>query len=231
MSVILLLTGCSNYDPAGELTVGWQDGVITYNGKPTDLTEYRGYTAKVEGGNGGLTYEFTLDTDCKTPDQITANTQGITTDNMSKYKDKLYYTEYLGSKVTVIGEAAEFTYKVCQAYVESNSADLVATYVSNYMDQFELTNGAVYCDFGPFTFGSGFDDIKITKEGASVTGTAKVSKESKGCTTPVTITINEKGDTISLMSKTSEKYTYYEYEGYTIQLANGLDINTYIKFN
>ena len=33
------------------------------------------------------------------------------------------------------------------------------------------------------------------------------------------------------MSKTSEKYTYYEYEGYTIQLANGLDINTYIKFN
>ncbi len=230
MSSMLLLAGCSSYDPAANITVGWQDGAITYDGEVTGLTEYTGYSAAVTGGEGGYDYQFTLDTDCKTPDQITANTQGITTDNMSKYKGNLYYTEYLGTKITVISEAAEFTYKVCQAQITSGGEQLAATYASNYMDKFELTNGNILCDFGPFVFGSGFDNMKVTTSGASISGTAKVTKESKGCSTPLTITIDDKGNTITLMTKESEKYMYYEYEGYTIQLAKGLDINTYVKF-
>lgn len=233
MSLTLLLTACSNggYDPNGDVTIGWQDGVIMYNGKPTGLTEYIGYQAKVTAGNGGIDYDFTLDTDTATVTNITPNTQGIEEANMNKYKGKYWYTEYLNTKFTMADQVADKTFMVCQTYVNSLTPELVASYASEYMDSFKLTNGNVYVDFGLFTFGSGFDIVKVTTTGASVTGTAKVSKESKGCDTPYTYTSPDGKQVINMMSKSTEKYNYYEYDGYTIQLASGLDLGTYIKFD
>lgn len=228
-SAILLLTGCSSYDPYGDITVGWENGEITYDGNPTGLTEYTGSTATASPGQGGLVYNFSIDTDTITVENISVNYQGITSDNMSKLKGKYWYTEYLGSVLTMANEVAENTYMVCQAYVENQSPELVATYASNYLDAFRLTTGHVYVDFGPFVFGSGYDQIKVTTSGASITGVAKVTYESKGCDTPYTLQVDDK-TTVNLMTKTSKNYTYYEYEGYCIQMANGLDLNTYVKF-
>lgn len=229
MSVILLLTGCSEYDPNGNVTVGWENGEILYDGKPTGLTEYYGNTARVEGGQGGLTYEFSLDTDTVTVENISCNTQGILETDMTKYKGKWYYSEYLGSKMTMASEVAESTFMVCQVYVGQQSSDLVATYASNYLDAFRLTNGYVFVDFGPLVFGSGYDIVKVTNQGASISGVAKVTYESKGCDTPYTLQVDDK-TSVNLMMKETEKYVYYEYEGYCIQLSKGLDLNTYVKF-
>lgn len=229
MSVTLLLTACSSYDPVADITVGWENGEILYDGKPTGLTEYSGDSASASPGQGGLTYNFSLDTDTVSVENISVNIQGITSDNMTKLKGKYWYTEYLGSVLTMASEVADSTYMVCQAYVENQSPDLVATYASNYLDSFRLTNGHVYVDFGPFVFGSGYDYIKVTKSGASISGVAKVTYESKGCDTPYTLQVDDK-TTVSLMTKNTEKYTYYEYEGYCIQMASGLDLNTYVKF-
>ena len=228
MSATVLLTGCSKYDPTGTITVKWEDGNIIYDGKVTGLTEYQGYKAAADRGNGEIAY-FTLDTDTATAANISVNHQGVEEANMDKLKGKLYYTEYMGTKITMAHKVADKTFTVAQMELSTSTKELAATLLSDYMDKIRLTTGYSMCDFGPFIFGSGYENVKVTVDGASIPATAKVSKTSVGCDTPMEVVIDEKGNTMSMMTKETEGYTYYEYEGFTIQMAKGLQFSNYIK--
>jgi hypothetical protein len=227
MSATLLLTGCSSYDPTANITVGWEDGKITYKGKDTGLTEYKGYEATAD--RNGEVYHFILNTDTATAANISVNYQGVEEANMDKLKGKFYYTEYMGTKLTMAHKVADKTFTVGQVGLVSSTKELAATFMSDYMDSFRLTNGYSMCDFGPFIFGSGYENVKVTTDGASIPATAKVTKSSVGCDVPMEVVIDEKGKTMSMMTKETEGYTYYEYEGFTIQLVKGLQFSTYVK--
>lgn len=225
MGIVLLLTGCSKYDPNKEVNVGWSDNRITYDGNPTDLTMYAGSVAEAKPGNGGQEYYFSFEPGAADASNISANTQGVLMQDMEKYNGKWYYTEYLGSKFTMAQEIAENTFQICQVMITS-TADLTAKYSSDYLDTFYLTGLNYKVDFGDFYFGSGFEMPKITQEGASISGIAKVTKDTKGATEPYEFYQGDK--TYSMTTTSTEKYDYYEYNGFLIQVASGISLSDYI---
>ena len=226
LGIVLLLTGCSKYDPAKEVKVGWADGHITYNGKPTELTSYSGSVAEAMGGYGGQDYYFSYEPGAADASNISANTQGVLVQDMTKFKDKLYYTEYLDSKFTMAHEIAESTFQICQVMLSSTS-DLTAKYASDYLDSFCLTGVNYRVDFGDFYFGSGYEMPKITQTGASISGIAKVSQDTKGASEPYEFIQGDKS--YQMMVTSTENYTYYEYNGFLIQVANGINLSDYIS--
>lgn len=224
----LLLTGCSSkVDPSSDVTIKWEDGVISYGGKSFDVTEYNGYSATVEGGKGGLNYTLTLD-NAKDVTNITVNSQGVLEENMDKYKGGYAYSEYLGSLCTYARNVGGDNWAVCQVYTNGLAVDLCTTYSEEYVSSVPLTNGQVYVDFGSFKFGNNYDVVIVRKDCALITGIAKVSKGTYECNTPVTVIQGKKE--YQLMKGSSSKYDYYMYDGYLIQLAGGLDISTYVQF-
>lgn len=225
---VLLLTGCSSgANPSADVTIKWDNGVMSYNGTTFDVNEYNGFDARVESGQGGLSYRLTLDT-AKDVTNITVNTQEILEENMSKYKGGYYYSEYLGSMITYAKNLGGDNWAVCQVVSKGTADNLCATYAESYVSTVPLTNGQVYVDFGNFIFGNAYDLVSVRKDGAVIVGTAKVSKDSYDCNTPVTVIQDNKE--YSLMKGSSAKYDYYMYDGYLIQIAGGLDISSYIKF-
>lgn len=228
MTCALCLTGCSSsVSPTSDITVGWENGVISIGGKATSLTSYSGYEATIEGGNAGLTYNFSLD-NATDVTNLSVNVQGIMEENMDKYKGKYYYTEYLGSSLTMADSLGNDMWEVCQVLTNDLAANMVATYASDYMDTVKLTNGQVYVDFGKFTFGNQYDQVTVRNDCALISGIAKVSNGTYDCTQTVSVTQNNKE--YQLMKGSSSKYDYYTYEGYLIQLGAGLDITQYITF-
>lgn len=224
-SIVLLLTGCSKYDPEKEVNVGWSDYHITYNGKPTELTSYSGMTAEAAPGNGGQDYYFSFDPGAADASNITENTQGVLVQDMQKFGGKWYYTEYLDSKFTMAQQIADNTFQVCQVMLVS-TVDLTAKYASDYMDTFCLTGVNYRVDFGEFYFGSGYEMPKITQSGASISGIAKVTQDTKGASEPYEFVQDNK--TYSMMYTGTEKYDYYEYNGFLIQVAKGINLSDYI---
>ena len=224
----ICLTGCSSkYDPAGDITIKWSDGVMSYNGTTFEVDSYSGYEASVESGLGGLQYSIMLDS-AKDVTNITFNTQGILEENMDDYKGCYYYTEYLGSKLTMAISVGEDAWSVCQCITAGTSAALVATYTEEYISKVPLTNGQVYVDFGKFTFGNSYDVVTVRPDCALISGIAKVSQDTYNCTTPVSVIQGDKE--FQLMKGSSAKYDYYTYDGYLIQISGGLDITNYITF-
>ena len=223
MMLSVLLTACSSkYDPNMPYTCKWENGMVKCSGNPIAVESYTGNIATVNG------YNMSLDMNAKDPSNILVNTQGVTLDNMTKYKDKYYYLEYLGSKMTMVKPIIEGSvYMVSQAVVDGDEG-LTSKLMSDAMDSINLTNSTLYCDFGPFTLGNDYSEVKVTSEGASISGQIKVSLGSKGATTPVQITSGKK--TVDMMMTSTEKYDYYEYEGYLIQIAKGLSLSEYITF-
>lgn len=227
---LMLLVGCSSSksaDPNADLTLSYNNGVISYNDTPITITEHKGYSATIQNGTGGINYNVTLDT-AKDVTNITINTQGILEENMDKLKDKFYYTEYLGTKLTMAQEVGQDTWKVCQVVTNNLNANLVATYVSEVIDNTPLTNGQLYVDFGSFIFGSDYDQTILRTDCALISGVAKVSQGTHETTTTVSIIQDNKE--YQVQKGSSKNYDYYVYDGYVIQLASGLDFNTYIKF-
>ena len=229
MMLSVLLTACSKYDPLGPYTCKWENGAVKFKGGTVTVTEYTGSTCTIKNGSGGLTYNFTLDTSAKDPSNIELNRQGVTMDNMTKFKDKYYYAEYLGTVLTMVKPVIEGqAYMVCQVATQSLDNNAVAKYASDYMDAIALTNGTLYCDFGPFKFGNDYSQIIVREDGASVTGTIKVSQGSKGASSPVQLTSGKK--TIDCLMMSTDKYDYYEYEGFLIQTIKGVLPTDYITF-
>lgn len=227
--LLVLLTGCSkgNDNVDDDVTVKWDNGVIYMNGKATEVTSYNGFSATIGKGNLDLTYEFFLD-NAKDVTNLNVNTQQILEENMDKVKGKFYYTEYLGSKLTMADNVGNDNWIVCQAYTDGNPTPTVANFVSNYIDMIQLTNKQVYVDFGEFKFGNTYDVVEVRPDGAIINGVAKVSTDDKNCVEPITIIQNDKEYQVT--KRSSSKYDYYSYDGYTITIAAGLDINEYIIF-
>ena len=162
--LLTLLTGCSDtQNVTSDVTVGWESGVIKFGKDASALSEYSGYSAIIEGGNGGLTYSFMLD-NAKDVTNISINTQGILEENMDKYKGKFYYTEYLGSKLTMASRLSGDDWIVCQVITNGQPATAVAAYASDYIDQIKMTNAQVYVDFGSFVFGTPYDAVTVRND-------------------------------------------------------------------
>ena len=230
LTVVLILTGCSNsYDPAKEYTMTWNNGDIQYDGVSTGLSMYHGYEASIEGGIGGVDYYFTFEEGVVTPDAISINTRGVTTENMDKYKGMYYYAQNNGTLFVGLLEIAKETYMVCQAPV-SGTQEVTATAAYDYMQKFKLSNAYYNVDFGDFTFGDGYSPIKMTPEYCSISGVGKVSLGSKGATEPYTVTSADGKKSWNLTHTSTDKYDYYEYNGYLIQIAKGFAVESYIQF-
>lgn len=229
MLLLSVFTGCSSSvnDVSGDVTVGWENGVITMNGKSTPITSYSGYQATIENGGGGLTYQMTLDS-AKDVTNITANTQQILEENMDKYKGKYYYTEYLGTEFTMAASLGNDNWSVIKCGTGSLPATTIAAYASDYADTIRLTNAQVYVDFGSFIFGNAYDAVTVRNDCALISGVAKVSIGTKDCPNAITVTQGKKE--YQVMKGSSSKYDYYMYDGYLIQLAAGLDFSSYIQF-
>lgn len=226
--LVLCLTGCSNkVDPNAAVTIKWDNGTMSYKGTSFQVDSYNGYSASVSAGQGGLSYELLIDS-AKDVTNISVNAQGILEENMDKYKGCFYYTEYLGTKLTMAKSLGNDNWAICQAIMNGQQPTLVATYAESYISTVPLTNGAVYVDFGDFTFGTDYDVVTVRPDCALITGVAKVSLGTYECNTPVSVVQNNKE--YSLMKGSSAKYDYYQYGNYLIQLSGGLDISNYIKF-
>jgi hypothetical protein len=229
MLCVLFLTACSSSQNniTSDVTVKWDNGVIYINGKATPITDYKGYEASVSNGSGGLSYIFTLDNAIDATN-LAVNMQGIEEVNMTSFKGKLYYTEYLGSMFTMAQKLSGDDWIVCQANTNGLPDTTVANYASNYIDDMKLTNGQVYVDFGDFTFGDSYDAVEVRSDCALIYGVAKVSLGTFNTTSTVSIIQGEKE--YQLQKGSSSKYDYYVYGDYVIQLASGLDVGTYITF-
>lgn len=228
MLLLLCLTGCSSkVDPNGDVTIKWENGAMSYKGTKFEVDSYNGYSATVEAGQGGLSYSMSIDS-AKDVTNISVNNQGILEENMDTYKGCFYYTEYLGSKLTMAKSLGNDNWAICQAITNGQQPALVATYTEGYINTVPLTNGSVYVDFGEFTFGNAYDLVTVRPDCALITGIAKVSLGTYDCNTPVSVIQNNKE--YSLMKGSSARYDYYQYGNYLIQLSGGLDISNYITF-
>ena len=228
LALVLCLTGCSsNAGPEDDVTFKFEDGVITYGGKPVTFTEYNGYSATIEGGTGGLNYSLILEAGNDVT-SISVNTQSILEENMDTYKGKFYYTEFLGSKMTMAEQVTEDYFEICQAYIKGIDAGLAATYCASYIDDIPLTNGKVKVDCGDFIVGNDYDTFVVRADHVVIPSMLKVSVGTHDC--PETVTVVQDNKEYQLQKGSSSKYDYYQYGEYLIQLASGLDISSYITF-
>jgi hypothetical protein len=218
--------GCSSGNPTEDITVKWDNGVIKIDGKETQLESYSGYEA-AGTANSGLYFELSLDTATDVTN-ITSNTQGIMEENMDKYKGCYYYTEYLGSRLTMAKSLGNDMWMICKVTTNDLPATTVAVYAYEFMNTVSLTNAQVYVDFGSFVFGNEYDQVIARNDCALVLGVAKVSQGTYDCTQTISVTQNNKE--YQLMKGSSSKYDYYTYDGYLIQVAAGLDVTQYITF-
>ena len=229
MILTLCLTGCSsvNVGTSDNITVKWENGVISYKGNIMPVTEYNGYSGQAVGSDGSI-WTLMLDP-AKDFTSITTNTQMIMEENMDTYKDYKYYLEYLNTQMTFAGTADENYKKVAMTTSTTGiNADLLKTIAADILDNVPMTNGFVQVDFGPFVFGTEFDVVTVRPDCALIPGVIKVSQGSYETTSTVSIVQDKKE--IQVPYGSSQNYDYYVYEGYLIQIVKGLDISTYIKF-
>lgn len=228
MVLVLCLTGCSsNVGPDEDVTFKFEDSTITFAGKPVTFTEYNGYSATIEGGLGGINYSLMLEAGNDVT-SISVNTQSILEENMDKYKGKFYYTEYLGSKLTMADQITPEYFEICQAYITGVGEDLAATYCAKYIDEIPLTNGKIKVDCGDFILGNDYDSFVVRQDHVIIPSMLKLSKGTYECNETYTLVQDKKE--YQLQKGSSSKYDYYMYDGYLIQLSAGLDLGSYITF-
>ena len=220
--------GCSKQDPNESITIKWDNGTTSINGKDVYFSEYTGQYALIKDGMGGFSYSMTIDTS-KDVTTLSKNTAGILEENMDKFKKKFYFVEYMGTRFTMAASIGEDIWSVVQVSDQSGDNTMtIAAYASDYIDNIPLTYGPVYVDFGSLVFGNEYAEVKVRPDGALITGVIKVSNDYHDCTEPYTVIQDEKE--YQLMKSSSSKYDYYTYDGITIQIASGLDIQEYIQF-
>ena len=232
LSLGIILTACSSYDPLSPITVKWENGQVISGGDPVSVSNYTGANAEVTMPLQGkdIIFRLSLDTAAKDVSNIAVNTQGITTDNMGKMAGCYYYSEYLGSVVTVVKEVIpQQAYQVCQCGVTGIDENLVYKTATDLVNNLQLTTSTLNVDVGPFTVLGNYGNPQVRSDAVVIPGVIKVTAGTKGCTEPITISIDEK-NTKELMCTTTEKYVYYDYEGFIIQTSTGINLADYIDF-
>lgn len=225
---LICLTGCSKNDPNAPITLKWKDGAVTFGGDQIYFTEYTGNECVIEAGQGGYKWVLRIE-DAKDVTTLPSNSMGILEENMDTFKKKFYYTQYLGTQFTMASSIGDDMWAVCETIIErETNAATIAAYASDYIDMIPLTYNQVYVDFGGFIFGTEYDTVKVRPDCALISGIIKVSADPHDCTEPYTVIQDEKE--YQLMKSSGAKYDYYTYDGFTIQIAAGLNISDYIKF-
>lgn len=228
--LMLCLTGCSsaNVGASDNITVKWENGVISYKGKTMPVTEYNGYSAKATGSDGN-TWSIFIDA-AKDFTSISTNTQMIMEESMDTYKSYKYYQEYLSTQMTIAGTIDD-DYKKVAMTVNTAGINEGLSKVSgaDILDSVPMTNGLVKVDFGPFTFGTEYDIVTVRPDCALIPGVIKVSQGTHETTSTASIVQGKKE--IQVPYGSTQNYDYYVYEGYVIQISKGMDISYYIQFD
>ena len=230
LMLMLCLTGCSsaNIGTNNNITIKWENGVMSYKGTTIPCTEYNGYSGTAIGSDGN-TWNLFLDP-AKDFTSITTNTQMVMEENMDSYKGYKYYVEYLNTQMTFAGTADESYKKVAMTTNTAGiTADMSKVAAANILDAVPMTNGIINVDFGPFVFGTEYDVVTVRTDCALIPGVIKVSQGTYETTSTASIVQGKKEFQIPYGS--SQNYDYYVYEGYLIQIVKGMDISYYIKFD
>ena len=230
LSCILSLTACSSqpYSPDGTCNFTWDNGIISANGKAlANFSEISGSTAKWTNGTSDFDVWIEESDDLGF---LSVNSQGITQENMDKYKDAYYYTEYLGTMLTFIWTKIGNYRYIAQGNISNDNIEVVKKMLNDDLSKVLLTWGNTKVEMnGVLTFGNDYDQIIIRPSACLVKGVAKVSVGTKAeCTTPYSHVQGK--NTYELMTYSNGKYDFYTYEGLVIQLASGVALSDYITF-
>ena len=230
VTCLVSLTACSKqpYSPDGVCTFEWNNGVVSANGKT--LSNYSEIAGSGATWNNGTSELRVWIEDADDLGFISVNNQGIIQENMDKYKDAYYYTEYLGTQLTFIYTKTGSTRFIAQGNIASSNIEVLKKQLYDDLSNVLLTWGATKVVINDlFTFGNEYDQVKIRPDSCIISGVAKVSVGTKAeCTTPYSYTQGK--NTYDLMMYSSGKYDYYQYEGVIIQLAAGLSLADYVTF-
>ena len=148
---------------------------------------------------------------------------------MDKYKGCFSFQEYLGSQTTMAKSLGNDYWAVIRGQGSGGNYNMVQVNMYNNIESTPLTNGQVYVKYDGFTFGSEYDSVIVRPDCALITGLIKVSAGSYNTTDTVSVVQGKKE--YQLQHGASQKYDYYVYNGMLIQIAKGLDLSSYIKFD
>ena len=228
--LVVCLTGCAkgSAGPTADVTFDFENGAISYKGTPVAWDEFNGYSCKISNGSGGLAYEMLLEAG----DDVTTiswNTQNVLEENMTVYKGKYYYLEYLESQFTMADPVSDNYFVLVRTFPNGAAINLVAQFASDYTDNIPMTDGKIKVDCGDFVVGNDYEILTIKPTYCVIPSVIKVSMEPcPDAVNPVIITQGNKEYTLNTCNKGT--FTFYTYNGYTIQVAQGVDINSYITF-
>lgn len=228
LTLVVCLSGCSSASggPTDNITFGFENGQVRFKGDPVVFTEYEGYMCKIDGGTGGLNYSMILEmgNDFTTHSW---NTVPVLEENMDKHKDKVYYSEYQGSKVTMMEQTTADYITAIQVYTKGTDKNQVAIFAAGYLDKIPLTEGYIYIDCGSFVAGNDFSAAIVRPTEYVIPGVMRISAPTFSCSGTTTLTVGKKS--VEAQTGSSEKYDYYIIDGVQIQLAKGCAIDEYIK--
>ena len=224
MLVSLLLVGCSN--KGGKVKLD-NDGVAKVNGNPIQVSVYSGNS--VENEVDGVKYTAKI----ITADNLSTaegNSRGVATKDMDKYKDVLVFEEYLGSIITMYKDLGNKKYIWGTVMSSEGDAEVRKQTLYNTMTSSPLTDEKLVVDIGgKFKFKAAFDEqINVRANSVSIPKLIKITYGiNPECVNAQNIKAGDKE--ISVMSYSDSKFTYYTYEGFTIQTVVGLDLKDYIE--
>lgn len=227
LSIVVLcavLVGCSSNNSTVKFD---NDGVVKVNGNPLQVTLYTGNTAESE--IDGVKYTAKL----IEADDITlaeGNSRGVSKEDMDKYKDVLLFEEYLGSILTMYKELGDKKYIYGTVMSSEGDIEVRKQNLYNTVTSAPLTDKKLTIDIGgKFKFISPYgEQINIRKDSISIPKTIKVTfGEKPECVDVINIKAGNKE--IQVKTFTDNKYSYYAYEGFTIQSVAGLNIGEYME--
>ena len=231
VAVTFICTSCGGAESVDKpITVKWVNGEMDFGHGTMYVTSFTGDSATIEQGEAGLKYLFSISPNTAGPELTSINTSGVELAYMDKYKNMYYWRDYGATRFNAALEVAPDTYYCVQTFIGGNPPELVAKYTYDYLNKINLSLAPeVYCDFGAFKFGSEGVAIEVRDTGAIVTGVISVTVDSKGATEPVEV-IDQKGKKAKMTVSHTDKYDYYEYGGYCIQVIAGLNPGDYLRF-
>lgn len=232
LSLSLLLIGCAPaHSVDKKVTVYWNDGVISFGGEPVNLSKWEGSEASYQDGSTFHLYNIQEAEDLSF---LPSNNQGITEDNMTKYKKAKTYSEYMKTKVTVAMESdiKNFWY-VAQTTTNSEAPQPESQMQAESYEalvNLQLTNSTAEVKFGnDLLLSNDYYIPTVTPTGALIQGIIKVTKgEDERC---IESAIIQQGkESIQLMKYSKGAITVYAYKGYLITISSTEDIQNYITF-
>lgn len=223
------MAGCSkSYDPAGDITVKWDGATLSYGGTDlTSVTEYTGDTAVATLADG--TQASIMLSQSDTLEVESHNYQMVEQVNMDQIGGCYMFTAYLNTELHAYYPVAESYWNYGEVFGEIDK-NLHGKYLADVLKATPLVWGMVNVDCGDLTFSFPAGTCRVTPTFISSKSVIKLSKGTKEeCTTPMTIMQGDKE--VLLNSYSDANFTWYQYNDWVIQTANGINVGDYITFD